>query len=69
MTGRDPAKARFVAVQAVRWMGVAMTVTGLLVAERKIAAPVEAGYAIIVIGVLAAFIAPILLARMWKTPK
>jgi hypothetical protein len=64
---RDPAKARFIAIQAVRWTGALLVALGLLVVRRKLALPSEAGYTLIVIGLVAALIAPTLLARRWKS--
>jgi hypothetical protein len=64
---RDPAKARFIAIQAVRWTGALLVALGLLVVRRQLALPSEAGYTLIVIGLVAALIAPTLLARRWKS--
>ncbi len=64
----DPAKARWMAIQAVRWTGLALFVLGLLVYARKIDLPIEAGWILMAVGLLDALFMPSLLARRWKTP-
>ena len=64
----DPAKARFFIIQLMRWMGLAMVVVGLLIMQRTIDLPVEAGYALVLVGLLDGLIMPSVLARKWKTP-
>lgn len=65
----DRARNRFIAIQAMRWIGTAMALVGLLVINRKIDLPIEAGYGLFVIGLLDALIVPTLLARRWKSPQ
>jgi len=64
----DPAKPRFLAIQALRWSGIAMVLVGLLIANRKIHLPEPAGLALTLAGLFGALIAPKLLARRWKSP-
>lgn len=64
----DPARARFFIIQAMRWIGLAMVVIGLLIVRHKIDAPVEAGYALVLVGLVDALIMPTVLARRWKSP-
>ena len=64
----DPARNRFIAIQAMRWIGTAMALVGLLVINRRIDLPIEAGYVLFVIGLLDALVMPTLLARRWKSP-
>ncbi|RZK00684.1 MAG: hypothetical protein EOO76_11910, partial [Novosphingobium sp.] len=64
----DPARNRFFAIQAMRWIGTLVALFGLLVIYRRIDLPVEAGYVIFVVGLLDALVAPSLLARRWKSP-
>lgn len=64
----DPAKARFFAIQALRWTGLAMVMAGLLIVLDKIDLPGEAGYVLCVVGLADALIMPSVLARIWKTP-
>jgi hypothetical protein len=68
MSTTDPARARFFTIVLVRWGGVALVLLGLLIARRRIDLPVEAGYALLVIGVFEALVLPVLLARRWKSP-
>jgi hypothetical protein len=64
----DPARRRFMAVQAVRWVGVALVMLGLLAIDGRIDLPREAGYVLIVIGIAGALIMPTVLSRRWKSP-
>jgi hypothetical protein len=68
MSTPDPAKTRFIAIQALRWSGLAMAITGLLVIEEKIELPAEIGYGLFLVGLFGALIMPSLLARRWRTP-
>ena len=65
---RDPAKARYMAIQAMRWVGVALVIFGLLVIYRRIDLPKEAGYVLFLVGVFDALVMPTILARRWKSP-
>lgn len=65
----DPAKARFITIQAMRWTGMALAFVGLLTIAGKIGLPREAGYVIFVIGLVDALIVPSILARRWKSPR
>lgn len=64
----DPAKARFFAIQLMRWTGLAMVLIGLLIVQRGIGPPVETGYALVLIGLLDGLIMPSVLARKWRSP-
>ena len=64
----DPARARFLIIQLVRFSGVALTVLGVAVIAGKIALPEVAGYGFVVAGVLDALVVPPILARKWRTP-
>lgn len=64
----DPAKAKFIALQALRWSGLALVLFGLLILNGKIGLPEIAGYVLFIIGLLDALVMPRVLARMWKTP-
>ena len=64
----DPARARFIVIQALRWSGLAMVLVALLIIEDKIDLPKEAGYALFLVGLLDALIMPSVLARFWKSP-
>ena len=65
---KDPAKAKFIVLQALRWSGTGLVMLGLLILYGKIALPDEVGYVFFVVGLLDALIMPGVLARMWKTP-
>lgn len=64
----DPAKAKWMALQAVRWTGLAIFVVGLLIYAGKIDLPEIVGYVLIGVGLLDALFMPPFLARIWKTP-
>ena len=64
----DPARARFFVIQLLRLSGVAFVLLGLAILNGAIALPEIAGYALLAVGLGDALVAPILLARRWKTP-
>jgi len=64
----DPARTRFLVIQLVRWVGLAMVIAGLLAIDGRIALPREAGYGLFLAGLLEALILPTILARRWKSP-
>lgn len=64
----DPARARFLVINLVRLIGVAMILLGILVAEDMIELPTEAGYVLVALGLAEVFLVPRLLARRWRTP-
>lgn len=65
---KDPAKAKWIAIQATRWTGFGLFVLGLLITAGKIGLPEVAGYVFMVVGLADAFVMPSVLARIWKTP-
>ena len=71
MSGRDPAAARFAAIQLVRLGGVAMVLVGLLIEAGRIGAlagvPGWVGYGLAAIGLVEVFLLPRLLARRWRS--
>ena len=64
----DPAKSRFIVIQAMRWIGLALVLLGLLIVNRKVDLPEAAGYGLVVFGLFDALIMPTILARRWKSP-
>lgn len=68
MSDESLARRRFMAIQAMRWAGVALVIFGLLVITRRIDMPKEAGYVLFLVGVIDALIMPTVLARRWKSP-
>ena len=64
----DPAKARYMVIQAMRFAGLALVIFGLLVIYRRIDLPKELGYVLFVVGIVDALVMPSVLARRWKSP-
>jgi drug/metabolite transporter (DMT)-like permease len=64
----DPARRRFMAIQATRWVGVALVLFGLLVINGRVNLPRDAGYILFLAGILGALFMPTVLARRWKSP-
>ena len=63
------ARKRWAAITALRAVGVAMIVVGLLIVNGAIALPHVAGYVLVGIGLVDTFVMPQFLARKWRTPK
>lgn len=63
----DPARRRFITIQAVRLAGVAFVVLGMLIVSGRIPWPVWLGYLLLVNGLVDVFIIPLRLARKWRT--
>ncbi|MDQ0565877.1 hypothetical protein GRI55_00485 [Erythrobacter citreus] len=66
-TDHDPAKARFLTIQAVRLSGVVTAVLGALVLGGILPLPEIAGYILVAMGVAEIFILPIVLAKRWRS--
>ena len=64
----DPAKTRWMAIQAVRWSGLGIFILGLLIFTGKLDLPEIAGYVLMGVGLLDALFMPSVLAKRWKTP-
>lgn len=62
------AKKRFMAIQAMRFMGAGLVILGIAIVGGKIDLPAIAGYLIIGVGIVDALYMPTVLARRWKTP-
>lgn len=69
MSQKDPAKARFFAIQGVRISGTILTMLGIAVLAGKTDLPRLAGYVLAVVGLVDALIVPTLLARRWSSRK
>lgn len=65
----DRAKSRWIAIQAIRCTGIALALIGLLIINRRLDAPAEAGYGLFLFGLFDAFFMPVILARRWKSTK
>lgn len=68
---RDLAAARFAVLQLVRLSGAVLAFAGVLIASGKVAwlpqLPAVVGYVLIAAGMIDFFLAPMLLARRWKS--
>ena len=69
MDQHDPAKARFLTIQAVRLSGLVLGVLGALVLGDMLPLPEFVGYILVVIGAFEIFIMPLFLTKRWKTPE
>ena len=73
MSAADPAAARFMIIQIVRFSGVALVLLGLAIQSGRVAAlsgiPAAVGYVLIAVGLIDTFVAPAVLARRWRTPR
>ena len=69
----DEARTRWIVLQAMRIMGVALVALGLLMSQDRIDLLGETnrmvGYLFIAIGLLDAFVVPLVLARKWRSPR
>ena len=67
----DPAGARFAVLQMVRLSGAVLAFAGVLIIAGKVSwlprLPEAAGYVLIAVGLADFFVAPMLLARRWKS--
>lgn len=61
-------KQRFLAIQMMRLMGLALVILGVLIAGGKVDLPVLIGYVFVAIGLIDFFVMPKMLARRWRTP-
>ncbi|MFN3553602.1 MAG: hypothetical protein ACK4UL_10880 [Novosphingobium meiothermophilum] len=69
----DPAAGRFMALQILRLCGAVLVLLGVMIGTGRgpailAAIPDVAGYLLCVIGMIAFFWVPRLLARKWRTP-
>lgn len=64
----DVARGRWMAINLVRIAGAAMVVVGLMMIQAVIPAPDWAGYVVLGAGLIDIFLAPLLLARKWRSP-
>lgn len=71
MSEKDPAAARFAAIQIVRVVGVAGVTLGMLVARHRLqpALPAWVGYVLVAGGLIGVFVIPPILIRKWRSPK
>ena len=69
MSEHDPAKARYYFMSLHRLIGGVLVLLGLMVVSETLDWSPIVGYALLVVGLLDFFIAPLIFARMWRTPK
>lgn len=69
VTGADPARNRFVTIQAVRWFGVAQVLLAIALLSGRVGWPQWIGYVLVVNGLVDVFVIPAVLARRWRSPK
>jgi low temperature requirement protein LtrA len=62
----DSARTRFFAIQACRWVGMVVAIVGLLALNGRFL-PRATGYVLVPIGLFASMIAPVFLARRWRS--
>lgn len=63
------ARTRFVVIQLLRLIGVALVMAGLLILRGRLGFPPIAGYVALVVGLIDIFFVPVLLARRWRSDK
>jgi hypothetical protein len=63
------AKRRFLAISLIRLSGGAFLTLGLVILGGKLDMPSAAGWAFTVVGFVDLLVAPVFLARKWKTPR
>lgn len=67
----DPAAARFAVLQMVRLSGALLAFAGVLVISGKVSwlpkLPEAVGYVLLAAGLIDFFVAPMFLARRWKS--
>lgn len=69
----DAARNRWVTIQAMRVLGFALAILGIMMSQNAVnfAGEVnrEVGYLFVVLGLIDGFVMPIVLARKWSSPK
>jgi hypothetical protein len=67
----DEAKARgrFMALSAMRVAGVAMILLGMAVSLGKVDLPTMAAYVLIGLGMVEAFVMPLVFSRLWSSER
>lgn len=63
------ARSRFVFIQLLRLLGVALVMGGMLILRGRLGLPAIAGYVALAIGLIVIFFVPVLLARRWRSDK
>ncbi len=68
-TSADPARGRFAMIALHRLLGIALIFAGILVSQGVIDWPEKVGWGLIALGMVDVFVVPLVLARMWRTPR
>lgn len=66
--GRDPARARYYLIAALRLGGAALVIAGIMAMEGRLDWGREVGTVLAIAGLVDFFLVPRLLARRWKSP-
>ena len=69
MDQHDPAKTRFLAIQAMRLSGLLLGVVGALILGEALPFPEMLGYLFMALGLVGVFIVPTTLAKRWSSRK
>ena len=65
----DPARGRFFLIAGHRAIGAVLVLLGILCLENVLDWGKTLGWAFVVLGVIDVFIVPLVLARLWRTPR
>ena len=66
---QDPAKARFFMIAGHRVIGAVLVLLGILCLENVLDWGETLGWALVILGVIDVFVVPLLLTRLWRTPR
>jgi len=70
MTDEDQARQRFFMLGFIRLAGVALAFLGISILAKRWIEPAEiVGYLFIAMGAFNVMVLPLILARMWRTPR
>lgn len=62
------ARNRWLVINLLRLVGVAMVILGILIVRGRIGQPDAVGFVLLALGLADIFFVPTLLARKWRTP-
>ena len=69
MTDDDKlARSRFMALNAIRVLGLVAVLAGIAIHYGKLALPEPLAYVLVIVGLIDFFLVPNLVARKWRTP-
>lgn len=68
MSEQDPARARFIALAALRFGGVVIAFLGIAILVKRLVEPAELiGFLLMAVGAFDVLVLPALLARRWRS--